>query len=256
MIRTYLNHVVAGDYDAAVAMVDIQGLANHLMEQRIAVLKRQDPDMTPEEEAATRAQLRDKELRRENLQKILREGLVELDPEGAEWSVGNALKSEKIPNSFIVQCRLTRGETQRVIHIGLRKIGPTWFIAPHIVEQAMMQSAAARTVTAPEPVVAAGDIFWGHWRDGALDEAYALASDAMRKRVSLVKFLESSQVIINQLGPLIAWDILACREMAPGRLHVIYKLDCSKQPVRAMIEYSQKDGLWEISLLAVPYMGP
>lgn len=257
VLTQFLNHIVAGQTEAALELVDLRGLADHLMEQRMAVLRRERPEMTAEEEARTRAKLRDEELHPDNLRRVIRAQFEEMKPPatGATWQVVHVAPGAD-PTEYVAQCRLTLGDRQRTITVGLRKVGPRWHIAPHVVERRLMEYASKKSIPPPEPVVAAGNAFWGHWRDGALDEAYALASEGMRQRVPLVQFLEAAQKMIEQMGVLSSWEIQTCREVAPDRLHVVYRLDYTKMPSRGLLEYTRQGETWQLSAVVLPYFGP
>ena len=256
-VTEYLNLLAAGDYDAAVEMSDFDGLAEHLLQQRLIVLRQGKKPMTPEEEEVLIRGMRERELSRDNLKKVLTQILEEMDPKGMAWTIMKTGQSPITPSGLIVVYEVRKPERPTFrSQVGLVKKLGKWIIAPQIVEQMTARPTGARKVDAPAFATRLADEFWTGWKSGNPNASYALFSSQMQTMVTTNKFKETVDGLLQERGSLNTWKINSCIELQTNLLNIIFELDFIKGNTKALLSLFDEEGTWKVSGFALPYNGP
>ncbi len=256
-VTEYLNHLSAGEYDAAVEMTDFDGLAEHLLQQRLVVLRQGKKPMPPEEEEMVVRGLRERELSRENLKIILTKMLEELDPKGMSWTIMKTGQSPLTPSGLVIVYEIRKTDRPAIrSQVGLvNKLGK-WIVAPQIVEQMTTRPTGARKVEPPAFAIKLADEFWTGWKSGNTDAAYALFTSQMQTMVTTAKFKETTDGLSQERGSLDSWKINSCIELQTNLLNIIFELDFMKGSTKALLSLFDEEGTWKVSGFALPYNGP
>ena len=256
-VTEYLNHLAAGEYDAALEMTDFDGLSEYLLQQRLTVLRQGKKPMTAEEEEAVIRGLLDRELSRDNLKKVLQQMLEELDPKGMSWTIMKTGQSPLTPEGLIVVYEIRKSDRPAIrSQVGLMKKRGKWIIAPQIVEQMTTRQTGAQKIDPPAFAVKLADEFWTGWKTGHSDASYALLSQQMQTMVSTNKFKETTDGLVQERGSLNTWKLSSCIELQTNLLNMIFELDFVKGDTKALLSIFEEDGTWKVSGFALPYNGP
>ena len=254
VIQTYLNNLSAGRYDDAVDQVNLDDMIDYLLTTRMAQIKQQNPDLTESEETAMIKQFREKEVSDERVRQVIHTICKEQEAEGYELQLDQMLESKSYDNAFIANYSIIdeNGRILRQRKIGVQEIDGQWYIAPHLMEQILMQNAA-KQVTPPEGLIATADTFWESWKTGELDEAYKMLDKGMRKQVSLLTFLEGTRQSLNEWGLLESWTVGPCYQTNKNQYNTIFTLRFSRNLTQAMIGFYDDNGTWIINGMKIPF---
>lgn len=244
--QAFFENVAAGRVDEAAAMTDYRGMATYLVSRRMEELKRKDPDMLPEEEEELAAGLRMNEVSDERLQTVVREMIRELNGRGMQWDIKQVMKPEKVPNAVLISYVIKKaGQAPRPAMLGLQKIGPQWYFAPHLMEQVALANAPT-PIDPPPTVVEFGNFFWTFWQNGELDRAHALFTDSLKERLPILPFLENGAKLTTDLGPLSTWKLTFCGSISTNMLSANYDLAFAKGNAQANIGLVQTPEGWRM----------
>ncbi len=222
LVETYLPLLAAGQFEQALALNDLRGMRQYLLERRLDDLKARNPELTAQDIGEMSAQLQTNELNPLRLQEILLKVMRDSSFEGMTWRIrGFAPAPEKTGGHLVSIEARTAGGQEKPILLGIKKLGEQWMVAPEIIEELMGQKPVVRVVPSTPPpaeVAAVVDAFWKHWQTGELNDAYALFGAPYREKVPLLSFLQEAQEFIARIGVPVSWKIEQSREIAPSTL--------------------------------------
>lgn len=221
LVETYLPLLVSGQYEQALALNDVRGMRQYLLERRLNDLKAKNPELTAQEIDGISAQLQVNDLNPARLQAILLDMMQKSAFEGLTWRIRGFAPAPNTEEGYLasIDARTPDGK-ERPVLLGLKKLGEQWMISPAIIEELGRKVVApgVQRVPPPEQVAAAVDAFWKRWQAGELNEAYGMLGEDYRGKVPLLAFLQQAQDFIAQIGAPVSWKIVQCRVLAPDTL--------------------------------------
>ncbi|HBA83512.1 MAG TPA: hypothetical protein DCZ95_05390 [Verrucomicrobia bacterium] len=255
-VNAYLEALAAGRYDEAIEMTDFRGMANYLISRRLAELRAANPDITPEDEEKLTASFREKEVSMERLKTVAREMIEELKPQGMTWEIKQILRPDPKRNAYVVNYQIDKpGEQPRPATLGIEKIGPQWYVEPHLAEQ-LASANAPKPIPPPPSVVEFGNFFWNDWKNGDLEKAHNRLTDALKQRIPLLAFLENGQKLMTDLGMLDSWKLIFCGSVGADRMAVSYELTFTKGLGKSNIALLQTEQGWMIEGFQLQRVSP
>ncbi len=225
LVEAYVPLLAAGRFEDALALNDLRGIRQYLLDRRLADLKARNPELTSQDLEQLSAQLQLNELNPARLKEIIIGMMQEAAYEGMTWRIrGYAPAPGTAAGDHLVgiDARTAEGKEKPIL-LGIRKLGEEWKIAPEIIEIVGSRQAAVHLVPRteiPEAVRQAVQAFWKHWREGELNKAHALLSPAYQARVPLLVFLGQAQDFNAQTGVPSGWQIVQGATPAPAALAV------------------------------------
>lgn len=221
LVEAYLPLLAAGQFEQALALNDLRGMRQYLLDRRLGDLKTKNPELTAQEMEEISAQLQLNDLNPGRLQEILLGVMKESSYSGMTWRVQGFAPGPEATGGYLasVDARTAEGKEKPIL-IGLKKLGEQWMVAPEIIEELGRKVVVPGGANLPPPdeVAAAVDAFWKQWQTGALNEAYGMFGEEYRKHVPLLVFLQQAQEFIAQIGSPISWNVVRCRPLAPATL--------------------------------------
>ena len=222
LVETYLPLLAAGEYQTALALNDLRGMRQYLLDRRLAELKAKTPELTAENLEEMSAQIQINDLNPARLQEILLAVMKEASYEGMTWRVRGFAPAPEAVGGYLasIDARAADGKEKPVL-LGLKKLGDQWLISPEIIEALTGRQPVVRAaprVAPPAEVADRVNAFWTLWKSGELNEAYALFGPDYRGRVPLLAFLQQAQEALAKIGSPSAWSIVQSREIAPAVL--------------------------------------
>ena len=221
LVETYLPLLAAGEYEQALALNDLRGMRQYLLNRRLEDLKTRNPELTAQEIEEISAQLQVNDLNPARLQAILLDMMKKAAFKGMTWRIRGFAPAPNGAEGFLasIEAQTPEGKEKPVL-LGLKKLGEQWLISPEIIEELGRKVVVpgVQRLPPPEPVVAAVDAFWTRWQAGELNEAYELFGEEYRRQVPLLAFLQKAQDFIAQAGVPTSWKIVQCRVLAPDTL--------------------------------------
>lgn len=221
LVEAYLPLLAAGQFEQALALNDLRGMRQYLLERRLADLKTKNPELTAQELDEMSAQMQLNELAPDRLRAILLDVMQKAAYAGMTWRIqGFAPAPEGAPGYLASVAARTPDGKEKPVLLGLKKLGDQWLVAPEIVEELgrKMVVPGVQTLPPPESVAALVDDFWKRWQAGELDAAYGLFGQEYRQRVPQLAFLQQAQEFIARIGVPTSWTIVQCRRLAPDTL--------------------------------------
>ena len=221
LVEAYLPLLAAGQFEQALALNDLRGMRQYLLERRLADLKTKNPELAAQELDEMSAQMQLNELAPDRLRAILLDVMQKAAYAGMTWRIqGFAPAPEGAPGYLASVAARTPEGKEKPILLGIKKLGDQWLVAPEIVEELgrKMVVPGVQTLPPPEPVAALVDDFWKRWQTGELDAAYGMFGQEYRQRVPQLAFLQQAQEFIARIGVPTAWTIVQCRRLAPDAL--------------------------------------
>ena len=220
----YLPALAANDIPGALALTDMRGFRQYLLEVRMKEMKAKLPDMTPEQEKELSAFYQTNNLAPANLAAIVGDSLIQGRYTGLKWGdIGFAPAPEPL-QGYVAQVQATApdGKASSVL-IGIKQLGDQWAVAPEIPMDLSFRAAAARRAgmteaPVPEPVQSLVSAFWIACQNGDAETAYSLFSSDYRTRIPLLGFLGIYQELVERIGVPGHWVIEACRPIGSNRL--------------------------------------
>lgn len=221
LVETYLPLLAAGQYEQALALNDLRGMRQYLLNRRLEDLKTKNPELTAQEIEEISAQLQVNDLNPARLQAILLDMMNKSAFEGMTWRIRGFAPAPNGAEGFLasIEARTSEGKEKPVL-LGLKKLGEQWMISPEIIEELGRKVVVpgVQRLPPPEPVVATVDAFWTRWQAGELNEAYEMLGEEYRSKIPLLAFLQQAQDFIAQIGVPTSWKIVQCRVLAPDTL--------------------------------------
>lgn len=221
LVESYLPLLAAGQYEEALALNDVRGMRQYLLNRRLEDLKAKNPELTAKEIEEISAQLQVNDLNPARLQAILLDMLEKAGYAGMTWRIRGFAPAPNGAEGFLasIEARTPEGK-ERPVLLGLKKLGEQWLISPETIEELGRKVVVpgVQRLPPPEPVAAAVEAFWTRWQAGELNEAYAMFGEEFRRQVPLLAFLQQAQDFIAQVGVPTSWKIAHCRVLAPDTL--------------------------------------
>lgn len=219
LVETYLPLLAAGQFDQALALNDLRGMRQYLLDRRLAELQAKNPELTSENLAEMSAQIQMNDLNPARLQDILRDIMAEAAYADMTWTIRGYAPAPAGVGGYLasIDARTADGKEKPIL-LGIKKLGEQWLVAPEVIEQLTGRQPVVRMLPnlPPPPAVAAMvDVFWKHWQAGELNDVYALLGKEYQGRVPLLSFLQQAQDVIAKVGVPNSWAIEHCREIAP-----------------------------------------
>lgn len=248
LLEAYLPLLAEGEFEQAVMLHDLRGLRQYLLDRRLGELKTKNPELTANDLEEMSVQLQVNELNPERLRSIQLDILKESGFEGMDWKIrGYAPAPEPLGGYLVsIAARDDAGQEKPILR-GIKKLGEQWFVAPEIIEEmAARRMAASAPAERPPPaeVAAAVNVFWTHWREGELNESYAMLGPDYRARVSQLDFLQQAQDFIGLAGVPAAWQPVKGVETAPGTLWLGVNVRGSTATKPTIMQFRLKGATW------------
>ncbi len=258
LVNAYLPLLAAGEFDQALALNDLRGMRQYLLNRRLTELKTKNSELTAADLETLSAQIQVNDLNPARLQDILRQMMTEAGYAGMTWRVRGYAPAPQAIDGFLVSvdARSADGKEKPVL-LGIKKLGDQWMIAPEVIEELMGRQPVVRpapSVPTPDPVAAAVDAFWTHWREGDLDKAYELFGAEHRARLPLLAFLQQAQAAIEKVGVPTSWTIAHCREIAPATLGLGVDVQGATAPLQTIMIFRKQGETW--TLLDTQFRAP
>lgn len=224
LVDAYLPLLAAGDFEQALALNDLRGMRQYLLDRRLADLKAHNPELTAKDIETMSAQIQMNDLNPARLQDILLQLMKETGYVGMTWRIrGYAPAPQALGGQLVsVEARTADGKEKPVL-LGIKKLGEQWVVAPEVIEELMGRKPVvnlAPSVPPPAEVAALVNAFWAQWKAGDLDKAYELFGAEYRARVPLLSFLQQAQSVIAKIGVPVSWAIVQSREIGPSTLGI------------------------------------
>ena len=245
----YLPALAANDIPQALALTDMRGFRQYLLETRMREVKAQMPDMTPEQEQELSAFYQTNNLAPSKLAAIVGESLVQGRYTGLKWGAIAFAPAPEPLQGYAVQVAATTpdGRSQNVV-LGLKQLGDQWAIAPEIPMDISFRVSAARkgavNVPVPEPVSALATAFWNACKEGDPETAYALFGPDYRSRIPLLGFLGIYQELVERIGVPESWNIDVCRTLPGDRLGLGLEVVGGKGKTAAIMTFRKMGQTW------------
>ncbi len=248
LVNTYLPLLAAGEYPQALALNDLRGMRQYLLERRLTDLKTKNPELSDVDIEKMSAQIQLNDLNPARLQEILLQIMKESNYSDMKWSIrGYAPAPDSIGGYLVsINARTSNGKEKPIL-LGIKKLGEQWLVAPEVVEELMGKKPViqpAPSVTPPGEVLAVVNAFWKHWQEGKLDDAYALFGTEYRAKVSTLAFLQQAQAVIAKNGVPTSWAIVQSREIAPEVLGLGVDVQGSTAPMQTIMIFRKMGETW------------
>ncbi|HAL91705.1 MAG TPA: hypothetical protein DCM68_01610, partial [Verrucomicrobia bacterium] len=194
LVETYLPLLAAGQFKQALALNDLRGMRQYLLNRRLDDLKAKNPELTAQDIEDMSAQIQLNDLNPARLQDILLKMMQESAYEGMSWKIaGYAPAPPPIDGHLVrIDARTTDGKEKPIL-LGIKNLGGQWLVAPDVIEELMGRKPVVRVLPElppPAEVSATVQAFWTHWQSGELNEAYALFGAEYRAKVPVLAFLQ------------------------------------------------------------------
>jgi hypothetical protein len=251
LVEAYLPLLAAGTFDRALALNDLRGMRQYLLDRRLADLKTKNSNLTAQDIEEISAALQTNELNPARLQDILLTVMREGHYEGMTWRIrGYAPAPEAIGGYLVSIDAQTASGQEKPILLGIKKLGEQWLVAPYVIEGLMGRKPIVPVVPSmppPAAVAALVDGFWKHWQTGELNEAYGLLGAEYRTRTPLLDFLQQAQDFIAKAGAPAAWHIVRSIETAPATLWMGVNVQGSTAPQPTLMQFKQTGETWVLA---------
>jgi hypothetical protein len=246
----YLPALAANDIPRALALTDMRGFRQYLLDVRMKEMKAKLPNMTPEQEKELSAFYQTNNLAPANLAAIVGDSLIQGRYTGLKWGgIGFAPAPEPL-QGWLAQVRATAPDGKAsTLLVGIKQLGDQWMVAPEIPMDLSFRAAAARRAgmadtPVPEPVEALVSAFWIACRDGDPETAYSLFSPDYRTRIPLLGFLGIYQELVERIGVPATWVVEACRPLGADRLGLGVVVTGSKDKTSTIMVFRRMGRTW------------
>ena len=248
--EAYLPALAANDIPQALALTDMRGFRQYLLDTRMREMKAKLPDMTPEQEQELSAFYQTNNLAPANLAAIVGESLVQGRYTGLKWGTIAFAPAPEPLQGYAVQVAATApdGRPQSVL-LGIKPLGDQWVVAPEIPMDISFRVAAARkglpaNAPVPEPVSALATAFWNACKAGDPETAYALFGPDYRSRIPLLGFLGIYQELVERIGVPESWTIDVCRPLPGDRIGLGIDVKGNKDKTAAIMTFRKMGLTW------------
>lgn len=246
----YLPALAANDIQQALALTDMRGFRQYLLDTRMREVKAKMPDMTPGQEQELSAFYQTNNLAPANLAAIVGESLVQGRYTGLKWDSAAFAPAPEPLQGYAVQIAATdpAGNPKTVL-VGIKQLGDQWAVAPEIPMDISFRIAAARkgapaTVPVPEAVSALATAFWNACKEGDPETAYALFGPDYRSRIPLLGFLGIYQELVERIGVPESWKIDVCRQLPGDRIGLGLEIAGGKDKTAAIMTFRKMGLTW------------
>ena len=250
LVEAYMGHLAAGRADAALALSDLRGMRQYLLERRLDELKARNPELTSDDLSQMSAQLQVGELNPARLRPILAQLLAETMPPGSAWSLRGYAPAPEGLDGHVASLELRApGAPAKPLLIGLAKLGDSWVVAPALVERLIAARPPVRIApgTPPPPEIdALIRRFWSLFQAGDLAAAHAETGAAYRARVPLLAFLRQAQDFIGHVGVPTSWSIVQGIGTEPQVLYFGVSVQGSAGVRPTLMRFRQMGQTWII----------
>ena len=248
LVNTYLPFLAAGEFPQALALNDLRGMRQYLLNRRLSDLKSKNPEISDVDIEKMSAQIQLNDLNPARLQEILLQIMKESNFAGMTWNIrGYAPAPDTIGGYLVSISARTSDGKEKPILLGIKKLGEQWLVAPEVLEELMGRKPViqpAPGVTPPGEVLAVVNSFWKQWQEGKLDDAYAQFGAEYRAKVSPLSFLQQAQSVIAKNGVPTSWAIVQSREIAPEVLGLGVDVQCSTAPMQTIMIFRKMGETW------------
>jgi hypothetical protein len=246
----YFPALAANDIQQALALTDLRGFRQYLLDTRMREMKAKLPDMTPEQEQELSAFYQTNNLAPANLAAIVGESLVQGRYTGLKWDSAAFAPAPEPLQGYAVQIAATdpAGNPKTVL-VGLKPLGDQWAVAPEIPMDISFRIAAARkgapaNMPVPEPVSALATAFWNACKAGDPETAYALFGPDYRSRIPLLGFLGIYQELVERIGVPESWTVDVCRPLPGDRIGLGIEVVGNKDKTAAIMTFRKMGLTW------------
>ncbi|MDD2240338.1 MAG: hypothetical protein PHO14_10565 [Kiritimatiellae bacterium] len=250
LLETYLSFLAQGDLNAALALQDLRGMRQYLLDRRLAELKAKTPELTDADLQELSAQIQLNDLAPARLQHILLGILNEANYPGMTWTIRGYARAPDDIDGYLasIESRSATGKDKPIL-VGLIKLGDEWRISPSVVEEIMARRATVHvgpTIAPPPEVVALANAFWSRFQTGDLDTIYADMSAAYRARVPLLTFLTHAQAFLDTVGLPAQWTFVRAITTQPQVLFVGVQVQGAKLLQPTLMGFRKTGVTWTI----------
>lgn len=246
----YLPALAANDIQQAIALTDMRGFRQYLLDTRMKEVKASMPDMTPEQEQELSAFYQTNNLAPANLAAIVGDSLVQGRYTGLKWESASFAPAPEPLQGYAVQVGATdpSGRHQTVL-VGIKQLGDQWAVAPEIPMDISFRIAAARKagmvdMPMPEPVAALATAFWNACKEGDPETAYSLFGPDYRSRMPLLGFLGIYQELVDRIGLPENWTPGPCRPLPGDRIGLGLDVSGAKGKTAAIMTFRRMGQTW------------
>lgn len=246
----YLPALAANDIQQALALTDMRGFRQYLLDVRMREVKANMPDMTPEQERELSAFYQTNNLAPANLAAIVGDSLVQGRYTGLKWESASFAPAPEPLQGYAVQVGATdpSGRHQSVL-VGIKQLGDQWAVAPEIPMDISFRVAAARKagmadIPMPEPVAALATAFWNACKEGDPETAYSLFGPDYRSRIPLLGFLGIYQELVDRIGLPENWTPGPCRPLPGDRIGIGLDVSGAKGKTAAIMTFRKMGQTW------------
>lgn len=221
--NAYLPALFADDIPGAIALTDVRGFRQYLLEQRLDDVRNANPAITPEELEALSIYYQTNNLAPANLNAALAESLVQLKAAGAASPrIDIAPAPPPFEDACLAKVSATAPDgTPRAFLVGVKLLGDRWVAAPEIPTALSLHAARqTRAALLPEDAEIILHAFCNACTSAAPESAYALCSPEYRSGKSLDAFIASFRALSSRIGAPTSWTLAATRRLAPDRYGV------------------------------------
>jgi len=253
----YLSALAEGDYDLALADVDVRGIRENLLQTRLAVLKSQNPDLTDEQLDTISANIQLNELAPTRLNAIIKDMLRNMRPAKPDgWILKHAAELPSGPATgeaaWFAVVSAPAGDRTIDIPVPLRKAGDRWYVALDLLEsigRGQHPEAARRPlhdIEAPAPVRDLVDAFWTLWHEDTPEASWNLFSEDYRKATPQAAYLAQSAELIRRIGIPARWTIKHCRPLPDGTLALGITVEGTLSASETILLARQSGDAWQL----------
>ncbi len=246
----YFPALAANDIQQALALTDLRGFRQYLLDTRMREMKAKLPDMTPEQEQELSAFYQTNNLAPANLAAIVGESLVQGRYTGLKWESAVFAPAPGPLRGYVAQIAATDPSgAPKTVLVGLKSLGDQWAVAPEIPMDLSFRIAAARkglpaSAPVPEPVSALATAFWNACKAGDPETAYALFGPDYRSRIPLLGFLGIYQELVERIGVPESWSIDVCRPLPGDRIGLGIEVVGGKDRTDAIMTFRRMGLTW------------
>lgn len=246
----YFPALAANDIQQALALTDMRGFRQYLLDTRMREMKAKLPDMTPEQEQELSAFYQTNNLAPANLAAIVGESLVQGRYTGLKWDSAVFAPAPEPLQGYVAQiAAIDPSGAPKTVLVGLKSLGDQWAVAPEIPMDISFRIAAARkglpaNVPVPEPVSTLATAFWNACKAGDPETAYALFGPDYRSRIPLLGFLGIYQELVERIGVPESWTIDVCRTLPGDRIGLGIQVVGGKDKTDAIMTFRKMGLTW------------
>ena len=246
----YLPALAANDIRQALALTDMRGFRQYLLDTRMREVKAKMPDMTPEQERELSAFYQTNNLAPANLDAIVGESLVQGRYTGLKWDSAAFAPAPEPLQGYAVQIAATDpAGNEKTVLVGIKQLGDQWAVAPEIPMDISFRVTAARkgapaNAPVPEPVSALATAFWNACKEGDPETAYALFGPDYRSRIPLLGFLGIYQELVERIGVPESWKIDVCRPLPGDRIGLGIEITGGKGKTASIMTFRKMGLTW------------